>query len=94
MAYISHDSTVEKKVLLKNGEVPHVTQLAVATLKPGEQATKHSHKDMTESKLGAMDTWREGSEELPCRNNRARDGKGEKGGKHRACIVCPQKLLF
>ncbi|KAG0372575.1 hypothetical protein BGX24_000070 [Mortierella sp. AD032] len=49
VAYISHDSTVEKKVLLKNGEVPHVTQLAVATLKPGEQATKHNHRDMTET---------------------------------------------
>ncbi|KAF9139771.1 hypothetical protein BGX30_007483 [Mortierella sp. GBA39] len=49
VAYISHDSEVEKKVLLKNGEVPHVTQLAVATLKPGEQATKHYHKDMTET---------------------------------------------
>jgi hypothetical protein len=51
VAYISHDSTVEKKVLLKMGEVPNVAQLAVATLKPGEQASKHHHKDMTESKL-------------------------------------------
>jgi len=50
VAYISHDSSVEKKVLLKMGEVPNVAQLAVATLKPGEQATKHNHKDMTESK--------------------------------------------
>ncbi|KAG0365598.1 cupin domain-containing protein [Gamsiella multidivaricata] len=49
VAYVSHDSTVEKKVLLKNGDVPHVTQLAVATLKPGEQATKHHHNDMTET---------------------------------------------
>ncbi|KAF9100958.1 hypothetical protein BGX27_000169 [Mortierella sp. AM989] len=47
--YVSHDSTVEKKVLLKFGEVPNVAQLAVATLKPGEQATKHHHKDMTET---------------------------------------------
>ena len=50
VAYVSHDSQVEKKVLLKYGEVPHVPQLAVATLKPGEQATMHHHKDMTESK--------------------------------------------
>ncbi|KAF8924673.1 hypothetical protein BGZ52_007896, partial [Haplosporangium bisporale] len=49
VAYISHDSTVEKKVLLKMGEVPNVAQLAVATLKPGEQASKHHHKDMTET---------------------------------------------
>ncbi|KAF9965899.1 hypothetical protein BGZ70_003853 [Mortierella alpina] len=49
VAYISHDSTVEKKVLLKMGEVPHVSQLAVATLKPGELASKHDHKDMTET---------------------------------------------
>ncbi|KAF9082755.1 hypothetical protein BGX29_011981, partial [Mortierella sp. GBA35] len=49
VAFLSHDSVVEKKVLLKYGEVPHVTQFAVATLKPGEQATKHLHKDMTET---------------------------------------------
>ncbi|KAG0052892.1 hypothetical protein BGZ83_001977 [Gryganskiella cystojenkinii] len=49
VAYISHDSSVEKKVLLKMGEVPNVSQLAVATLKPGEQASKHNHKDMTET---------------------------------------------
>ncbi|KAG0309274.1 hypothetical protein BGZ99_000920 [Dissophora globulifera] len=49
IAYVSHDSAVEKKVLLKFGEVPHVPQLAVATLKPGEQATMHFHKDMTET---------------------------------------------
>ncbi|KAF9928380.1 hypothetical protein FBU30_002418 [Linnemannia zychae] len=49
VAYVSHDSTVEKKVLLKFGDVPHVPQLAIATLKPGEQATKHLHKDMTET---------------------------------------------
>ncbi|KAF9584544.1 hypothetical protein BGW38_006069 [Lunasporangiospora selenospora] len=60
-AYVSHDSNVEKKVLLKSGDVPHVSQLAVATLKPGEQATEHFHKDMTESKahdsLGSMASW-------------------------------------
>jgi hypothetical protein len=49
VAYVSHDKTVEKRVMLKYGDVPHVTQLAVATLKPTEVATKHSHKDMTES---------------------------------------------
>ncbi|KAF9421315.1 hypothetical protein BGZ94_008876 [Podila epigama] len=49
VAYISHDSTVEKKVLLKMGEVPNVSQLAVATLKPGEQASMHHHMDMTET---------------------------------------------
>ncbi|KAG0095264.1 hypothetical protein BGZ93_006099 [Podila epicladia] len=49
VAYISHDSTVEKKVLLKMGEVPNVSQLAVATLKPGELASKHLHEDMTET---------------------------------------------
>lgn len=54
VAYISHDSTVEKKVLLKMGEVPNVAQLAVATLKPGEQASKHLHKDMTESTLHSL----------------------------------------
>ncbi|KAG0006674.1 hypothetical protein BGZ65_005330, partial [Modicella reniformis] len=49
VAYVSHDSNVEKRVLLKNGDVPHVSQLAIATLKPSEMATKHRHKDMTET---------------------------------------------
>ncbi|KAG0259566.1 hypothetical protein BG011_002551 [Mortierella polycephala] len=49
VAYVSHDSTVEKKVLLKMGDAPHVSQLAIATLKPGEQASMHHHKDMTET---------------------------------------------
>ncbi|KAF9431919.1 hypothetical protein BGZ76_011522 [Entomortierella beljakovae] len=49
VSYVSHDSQVEKRVLLKYGDVPHVPQLAIASLKPGEQATKHSHKDMTET---------------------------------------------
>ncbi|KAG0086620.1 hypothetical protein BGZ92_007999 [Podila epicladia] len=56
VAYISHDSTVEKKVLLKMGEVPNVSQLAVATLKPGELASKHLHEDMTEIKAGTTVT--------------------------------------
>lgn len=50
VAYVSHDMTVEKRVMLKYGDVPHVSQLAIATLKPNEVASKHSHEDMTESK--------------------------------------------
>ncbi|KAF9157186.1 hypothetical protein DFQ27_002860 [Actinomortierella ambigua] len=47
--YVSHDSNVEKRVFLKYGEVPHLSQFATATLKPGEQATLHHHDDMTET---------------------------------------------
>jgi hypothetical protein len=50
VAYVSHDLTVEKRVMLKHGEVPHLSQLAIATLKPNEVASNHKHEDMTESK--------------------------------------------
>ncbi|KAK3828425.1 MAG: cupin domain-containing protein [Benniella sp.] len=49
VAYVSHDLTVEKRVMLKHGEVPHVSQLAIATLKPNEVASNHKHDDMTET---------------------------------------------
>jgi quercetin dioxygenase-like cupin family protein len=47
-AHVSHDNDVIKKVIHKHGDIPHMTQYARATLKPGQKATKHSHKDMTE----------------------------------------------
>ncbi|KAG0228448.1 hypothetical protein BGW41_003426 [Actinomortierella wolfii] len=46
--YVSHDQTLEKRVFLKNGEVPHLTQFARSVIKPGEQVTRHQHRDMTE----------------------------------------------
>ncbi|RUS21747.1 cupin domain-containing protein [Endogone sp. FLAS-F59071] len=45
---VSHDP-IEKRVILKNGDVPHITQLACATIKPGQISSKHSHVDMTET---------------------------------------------
>ncbi|KAF9977889.1 hypothetical protein BGZ73_004485 [Actinomortierella ambigua] len=47
--YVSHDTNVEKRVFLKKGEVPHLSQFATCTFKPGEQATVHHHDDMTET---------------------------------------------
>ncbi len=44
----SHKSDLLKQVLLKNGEVPHLTQCAIATISLGQVVEKHSHKDMYE----------------------------------------------
>ncbi len=45
---VSHDSRVRKHVLLRAGELPGVTQLARATLAPGERTQPHAHPDMYE----------------------------------------------
>jgi quercetin dioxygenase-like cupin family protein len=45
---VSHDPEIRKRVLLRRGEVPHVTQLARATFEPGQVATGHAHADMWE----------------------------------------------
>jgi mannose-6-phosphate isomerase-like protein (cupin superfamily) len=47
-ASVSHDADVKKKVVHRNGDIPHLMQFAQSTLKPGQKATKHVHKDMTE----------------------------------------------
>jgi quercetin dioxygenase-like cupin family protein len=45
---VSHDTDVEKKVILRNSEVPHIMQMAQATLTRGQITSKHQHPDMTE----------------------------------------------
>lgn len=45
---VSHDPEIVKQVFLKNGEVPHLTNLSTAVLTPGQKTAAHAHKDMWE----------------------------------------------
>jgi quercetin dioxygenase-like cupin family protein len=45
---LSHDPEVMKQVILRAGEVPHLTNLSRAVLRPGQTASVHAHSDMFE----------------------------------------------
>lgn len=45
---VSHNPEIEKRVMLRRGEVPHVTSFSSARLAPGQAAHAHSHADMHE----------------------------------------------
>jgi quercetin dioxygenase-like cupin family protein len=45
---VSHDPGIRKQVMLKKGELPHLTQFAQARLAPGQVAGTHAHADMYE----------------------------------------------
>ena len=45
---VSHDPQISKQVMLRRGEVPHLTSFSRATLLPGQAARAHEHRDMFE----------------------------------------------
>jgi mannose-6-phosphate isomerase-like protein (cupin superfamily) len=45
---LSHDPAILKQELLKNGEIPHLTNFSVSTISPGMATTPHHHADMFE----------------------------------------------
>lgn len=45
---VSHNSKIQKHVILENKELGNITQLAQAVFPPGEIAHTHSHTDMVE----------------------------------------------
>lgn len=45
---VSHNPEVMKQVLIKNGEIPNVTQLSKTVFKPHQVASSHKHADMYE----------------------------------------------
>ncbi|OGE18718.1 cupin [Candidatus Daviesbacteria bacterium RIFCSPLOWO2_02_FULL_41_8] len=45
---VSHNPEIKKKVLIANGQVPHLTQLAKTILAAGQVAGSHIHQDMYE----------------------------------------------
>ena len=46
---LSHDAHSTKQVVFRDGEIPHLTQLAQARIPPGERLTPHAHRDMYET---------------------------------------------
>ena len=49
---VFHNPEIAKQVLLRAGELPHLTQLAQARLAPGQVAPGHVHADMWEIFVG------------------------------------------
>lgn len=45
---VSHDPSILKKVIAKNGDIPHITQIAQTILKPGDIVKEHVHADLYE----------------------------------------------
>ena len=45
---VSHDPQLMKKVMIKNGEVPHLTGFSQATIPVNGTVTSHQHNDMYE----------------------------------------------
>ena len=45
---VSHTEEIKKRVMIKNFEVPHITQFAQARFPPRKVAEEHSHEDMYE----------------------------------------------
>ena len=45
---VSHNPGIAKQVMLRNGELPHLTQFAQARFAPGQVAAAHAHADMYE----------------------------------------------
>ncbi len=45
---VSHNANILKRVFLKNGEIPHITNFATSCFPVRETAPAHSHSDMYE----------------------------------------------
>jgi mannose-6-phosphate isomerase-like protein (cupin superfamily) len=45
---VSHDPSILKRVVLRRGTVPQVTQLARSVVRPGAATSPHAHADMHE----------------------------------------------
>jgi mannose-6-phosphate isomerase-like protein (cupin superfamily) len=45
---VTHNPEIRKRVLLRRGDLPHLTNFARARLLPGQTARSHAHRDMSE----------------------------------------------
>ena len=45
---VSHNREIVKKVMLDSGDIPHLTNFSQATFAPGQVASAHAHRDMSE----------------------------------------------
>ena len=46
--FVSHNKEIRKKVFIKKGEIPHMTNFSIATFSPSQIAYAHTHPDMYE----------------------------------------------
>jgi mannose-6-phosphate isomerase-like protein (cupin superfamily) len=46
--FVSHNPQISKKVMLRPGQLPHLTNFSQAHFAPGQTAPGHSHPDMHE----------------------------------------------
>lgn len=45
---VSHNPAIKKKVMLRLGDLPHLTNFSQARFAPGQRAAAHAHSDMCE----------------------------------------------
>jgi quercetin dioxygenase-like cupin family protein len=45
---VSHNPDIKKKVMLRLGDLPHLTNFSQARFAPGQVASAHAHADMCE----------------------------------------------
>jgi quercetin dioxygenase-like cupin family protein len=45
---VSHNPAIKKKVMLRSGDLPHLTNFSQACFAPGQVADSHAHQDMGE----------------------------------------------
>lgn len=45
---VSHNPAIQKKVMLRSGDLPHLTNFSQAYFAPGQVASGHAHQDMAE----------------------------------------------
>lgn len=45
---VSHNPAIAKQVMLRKGDLPHLTNFAQARLGPGQVSPAHAHQDMCE----------------------------------------------
>lgn len=45
---VSHDPNIRKKVIIKNGRIPKLTNFSQSVIKPGQFCPAHVHPDMWE----------------------------------------------
>ncbi|MCC5649571.1 cupin domain-containing protein [Nostoc sp. XA013] len=45
---VSHNAEIKKKVMLRFGDLPHLTNFSQARFAPGQSASAHVHQDMCE----------------------------------------------
>lgn len=45
---VSHNPAIQKKVMLRSGDLPHLTNFSQARFAPGQLSPAHEHTDMAE----------------------------------------------